>query len=425
MLEIVRAKGKLAAKYNLKKGDIITRFDGFEAVDALDYLYYDSKQSFTLSVLSNGAEREIAIEKPEYESLNLSFKDSDKIRTCRNKCIFCFVDQMGEGMRESLYIKDDDYTMSFMCGNFVTLTNVSDEELDRIIRLHLSPLYVSVHTMDEQLRCKLMGNRFAGKITSQLKKLAEAKITVHCQAVIVPGLNDGKNLEYTARRLFEFYPYVADMAVVPTGLTKNRQGLTHIDDITAESAAEVLDICDRLNGEFGVNFLLPADEYFVRSGREFKPASFYGDFSQIENGIGMTAKFKSEFYDSVHKTALKKQKRVAVISGVSAAKTITELCDAANEAVENLQAFALPVGNEFFGSTVTCTGLLTGGDIAAALEKNIQKFDEAIIPANTLKEFEDVFLDGVTLKQLKKRIKHKKITVNRSADEFFKNLIGE
>ena len=424
MLEIISAKSKLAKKYNLKKGDIILSFDDIVAEDTLDYIFNDSKSNFKMSVKSvNGTEREIFVEKDEDESLNLTFKDEGKIKTCQNHCIFCFVDQMGEGRRDSLYLKDDDYTMSFMCGNFVTLTNVSDSELDRIIRLHLSPLYVSVHTMDENLRCELLGNRFAGKITGQLKKLADANITVHCQAVIVPGKNDGKNLEYTARKLFELYPGVQDLAVVPTGITKFRDGLTVIPDFTKEQAVELLNLCDKLNDEFGVNFLLPADEYFVRSEREFKPAGFYGDFSQIENGIGMTSKFISEFEESVYSAELKKVRKVAVITGVSAYKTIEKLCDIANKAVKNLQAFALPVENKFFGNSVTCTGLLTGGDIAEELEKNSERYDFAIIPANTLKEFEDIFLDDMTVNQLKHRLKGKKIIINRHTQDFFDNLV--
>ena len=424
MLEIVSAKSRLAKKHNLKKGDIILSFDGIRAEDTLDYIFNDSKSHFKMSVKSaDGTEREIFVEKDEDESLNLTFKDEGTIKTCHNKCIFCFVDQMGEGMRDSLYVKDDDYTMSFMCGNFVTLTNVSDSEMERIIRLHLSPLYVSVHTMDENLRCELLGNRFAGKIGQQLKMLADAKITVHCQAVIVPDKNDGKNLEYTARKLFEMYPYITDLAVVPTGITKFRDGLTKIPDFTSRQAKELLELCDKLNGEFGVNFLLPADEYFVRSGREFKPADFYGDFSQIENGIGMTSKFISEFEESVYSAQLKKVRRVAVVTGVSAYNTIEKLCGKANMAVKNLQAFALPVENRFFGSSVTCTGLLTGGDIANALEKNRDKYDFAIIPANTLKEFEDVFLDNMTVKQLSGRLKGKKIIINRHTQDFFDNLV--
>lgn len=424
MLEIVSAHGGLAKKYKIHKGDRILAFDGYKAEDELDYIYYDSKPSFKILLAdSKDNRREIAIEKSEDESLNLVFKKTEKIRTCRNKCMFCFVDQMGEGMRESLYIKDDDYVMSFMCGNFVTLTNVSDEELERIIRLRLSPLYVSVHTMDGDLRCKIMGNRFAGKIGEQLEKLTSAKITVHCQAVIVPGLNDGENLEYTARRLFAMYPYISDLAVVPTGLTKFREGLAPIRDFTAEEGAAVIRLCDKLNAEFGVNFLLPADEYFIRSGKELKPVDFYGDFSQIENGIGMTSKFIAETKDGFYKTKLKKIKRVAVITGVSAYETVESLCKQANEYADNLQSFALAVENCFFGKTVTCTGLLTGGDIADALEKNYDKFDCAIIPSNTMKEFEDVFLDNMTLKQLKSRLKGKKITVNKSAETFYTNLI--
>lgn len=424
MLEIVRAKSKLAKKYNLKKGDKIVGFDGYPAADSLDYLYYDSKPCFTLTVqTAGGGERTAKIEKSGEESLGLTFKDDGKIRTCRNKCLFCFVDQMGKGMRESLYIKDDDYTMSFMCGSFVTLTNVDDSELDRIIRLRLSPLYVSVHATDSALRCKIMGNRFAGRICEQLKKLAEAQITMHCQAVIVPELNDGQALEETARTLFSMYPYVADLAVVPTGITKFRDGLFEIPDFTAENAAAVLDLCDRLNAEFKANFLLPADEYFIRSGRSFKPAEFYGDFAQIENGIGMTAKFLYEFNESVYTASRKKSARVAVVTGVSAAKIIDSVCTVANGAVEKLHAFALPVENEFFGPTVTCTGLLTGADIAKTLKERAEDFDAAVIPANTLKEFEDVFLDGMTVKELKRLVKGKRIIINRKQDGLFGNLV--
>ena len=424
MLEIISAKSKLAKKFKLKKGDIILSFDGIEAEDTLDYIFNDSKTSFKMIVKStDGTQREIIVKKEEDESLNLTFKGEEKIKTCQNKCIFCFVDQMGDGMRDSLYVKDDDYTMSFMCGNFVTLTNVTDKELERIIRLHLSPLYVSVHTMDEKLRCELLGNRFAGKIVEQLKKLADEKITIHCQAGIVPGKNDGSNLEYTARKLFEMYPYVQDLAVVPTGITKFREGLAVIPDFTKDQAVALLDLCDKLNGEFGANFLLPADEYFVRSGREFKPAEFYGDFSQIENGIGMTSKFISEFEESVYNFELKSLRRVAVITGVSAYNTIEKLCVTANKAVNNLKSFAIPVENKFFGSTVTCTGLLTGGDIADALERNKDKYDIAIIPANTLKEFEDIFLDDMTVKQLRNRLKGKKILINSHTQDFFNNLV--
>ncbi|MBE7088361.1 MAG: DUF512 domain-containing protein [Clostridiales bacterium] len=424
MLKIISAKSKLCKKLNIKKGDVILAFDGFEAVDSLDYLFYDSQESFTLTLKNSlGEVREVKVQKQEFESLDLTFEQEEKMRTCHNNCTFCFVDQMPPNMRESLYVKDDDYVMSFMCGNFVTLTNLSEKELERIIRLRLSPLYVSVHTMNKDLRCKLMNNRFAGKIVEQLKRLTQAGIEVHCQAVIVPGLNDGENLEYTARELFAMYPSVCDLAVVPTGITKFRDCLPYIPDITAESAKKVLELCDKLNKKFGVNFLLPADEYFIRSNTPFKDAEFYGDFSQIENGIGMTAKFIQDFQSSLKKSSLKTQKKVAVVCGVSIAPTMQELCQKANGAVKNLHAFALPIKNKFFGETVTCTGLLTGGDILDELLNNSSIFDTVIIPANTLKEFEDVFLDGMTVEELTAKLKDKKVIINRNSEDFFKSLL--
>lgn len=425
MLEIVSAAGKLAKKHNLKKGEKILSFNGFEAVDFLDYAFYDNESKFTMEVSGADGVRTEVIEKDEGESLNLSVKSDDGIRTCHNHCVFCFVDQMPEGMRESLYVKDDDYTMSFMCGNFITMTNFTDFEIERIIRLKLSPLYISVHTMNGEKRKYLLGNRFADRIGSQLERLAEGGIKFHCQAVIVPNVNDGEDLENTARELFKLYPNAADMAVVPTGLTKFREGLTSIPDITKEDAEKILDLCDKLNGEFGVSFLLPADEYFIRAGRDFKPAEFYGDFSQIENGIGMTSKFLSEVCEGIYNVKLKKPRRVAVITGVSAKETISKVCALSNSAAENLHAFALPVVNKFFGSTVTCTGLLTGGDILSALKENFNKFDEVLLPANTLREDADVFLDDMTVKELKKRLRGKKLIINRRMGDFYENLIKQ
>ncbi len=425
MLKIIGASGRLAKKYNLSVGDSIVAFEGFPAEDSLDYLFYDANTSFKVTLQrKDGSIEDVLIKKREGESLNLTFEEDQKIRTCHNNCKFCFVDQMPKGMRDSLYIKDDDYVMSFMCGNFVTLTNLSDEQLERIIRLKLSPLYISVHSMNEQTRCALMNNRFAGKIVNQLKRLTDARIKIHCQIVVVPELNDGADLEYTARELFKMHPYVLDMAVVPTGLTKYRDNLPKIDNISKQSAQEMLDLCKRLNGEFGVNFILPADEYYIKAERPFESVEFYGDFAQIENGIGMTTKFIDDFNFACHKTQLKNARRVAVVCGTSVAQTMQTLLDRANENVQGLTACALPVVNNFFGDSVTCTGLLTGGDILMSLQKNADRYEVAIIPANTLREFEDVFLDGMTIEELCLAIPNKKIIVNRSAEDFFQTLIS-
>lgn len=413
MLKINKVlRNSIAAELGIEKGDRVLSFDGYTAVDELDYLFYNARSKFTLEVADDVRSVTFTIEKDEEEDLGLEFEPQSEIHTCYNHCVFCFVDQMPEGMRDSLYIKDDDYAMSFQCGNFVTLTNISDEEIDRIIRLGLSPLYVSVQTMNPELRCRLLRNRFAGKITEQIKKLCEGGIRLHCQAVIVPHVSDGAELEYTARQLFRYYPNICDLAVVPTGITKYREGLTPIEDIDAESSAAVLDLVDRLNNEFGVNFLLPADEYFIRSNRPFKEKEFYGDFEQIENGIGMATKFLSEVKSAFRPKKLRRIKRSVCVCGVSAKGVMDRVCRDANSAIEGLEARALSVENDFFGPTVTCSGLLTGQDILKALLAEKDACDEVILPCNMLREFTEDFLDGMTLSELKQKSGIENIVVN-------------
>ena len=440
MLKITKVKlNSVGAELGLEIGDEIVAFDGYPCEDELDYLYYVSKEEFEMTVRDHktGQEVTVEIEKDEDEDLGLEFLKSTKIRTCHNHCVFCFIDQMPKGMRESLYVKDDDYAMSFTCGNFVTLTNLSAEGLERIVRLHLSPLYVSVHTLNPELRCELLRNRFAGKIVEQIDVLAKAGIELHCQAVIVPHKNDGEELAYTARKLFSYYPAVRDLACVPTGLTKYREGLYPIEDVDGEYSARLLDLVDELNAEFGVNFLLPADEYFIKAGRTFKDASFYGEFEQIENGIGLTAQFLASFGDSLAKickkaggrVALKEKNRVLILSGMSAAEVNCELAKRAEECVDGLSVSVLAVRNEFFGETVTCTGLLTGRDMLAAATDYLQTTpaDEVILAGNTMKEFEDVFLCGMRLEEFSAAISAfgAKVTVNREGGEGLAKILTQ
>ncbi|MGN1234411.1 MAG: DUF512 domain-containing protein [Christensenellaceae bacterium] len=417
-------RGGIGAQLHIRKGDVILSFDGYEAEDEMDYVYAESLASFRMEVKRGEEIVAIEVEKEEDETLGLSFERQEKIKTCHNHCIFCFVDQMPKGMRESLYVKDDDYTMSFACGNFVTLTNLSDRDLERIIRLKISPIYVSVQTMMPQLRCKLLRNRFAGKIVEQIDTLAKGGIVIHAQSVVVPGMNDFDDTEATARKLFAYYPMVKDLALVPTGITKYRDGLYPIPDVDGEYAARFLDLIDRLNEEFGVNFLLPADEYFIKAGRPFKPISFYGEFEQIENGIGMSTKFISEFMEAMGDAALPRPKRSLAVTGTSAGPLIEELCQSACERIKGLSAHALPIENDFFGHTVTCTGLLTGQDMLRALEQVKGTYDEVILSANTMREFEDVFLDGMTLKELKAKLRFKNIRVNRDGGAGFFRILS-
>ncbi len=425
MLKIKRVRrGSLAKELGFQPGDIVTEIDGYPAEDELDYLFYNARSSFTIKLKDERQEHIFTVEKGEDEDLGIEVESLTPMRTCRNHCIFCFVDQMPKGMRESLYVKDDDYSMSFSCGNFVTLTNMSDADIDRVIRLGLSPLYVSVQAMNPALRCKLLNNRFAGKIKDQLKKLTDHGIEIHCQAVIVPNLSDGEEFAFTARELFSFYPMIKDLAAVPTGITKYREGLYPIEDITKESAMKMVRLIEALNREFGVNFLLPADEYYIRAELPMPDASFYGDFEQVENGIGMTAKFRQEFYDALQPCKLKRKKISLTVCGTSAKGIMEKLLKDANGKIENLDGRVLSVVNRFFGETVTCTGLLTGGDIYDALLKYEGAFDEVILPANTMKEFEDVFLDDMTLDELKRKLKFKNIRINRGGGEGFFHILS-
>ena len=434
MLKIKKVQKNSPAKaLGLEVGDEILAFENYPCEDELDALYYEEASRFSMLVKDNrtGEERTLQVEKEEGEPLGLEFEKNTSIKTCHNRCVFCFVDQMPKGMRESLYVKDDDYSMSFTCGNFVTLTNLSDESLQRIIRLKLSPLYISVHTTNPSLREKLLRNRHAGKILQQIDALCKGGVEMHCQAVVVPGENDGEELVKTARDLFKYYPKVKDLAFVPTGITKYREGLHPISDVDKAYSREILDLAEKLNAEFGVNFLLPADEYFVKAERELPSTSFYGEFEQIENGIGLTAKFLFEANEALSALPngyrLKKPKKSLLICGVSAAKTNRALVEECNRKIGGLQAQILPVVNRFFGETVTCTGLLTGKDVVAAVQDYVKKggeYDELVLAGDMLKEFEEVFLCGMSLKEMKKQLKCKKISVNKRGGKGFVDILA-
>lgn len=426
MLKIKKVeRGGIGEEIGLKKGDEVLAFDGHDAVDVLDYLYYDAKESFALTVRqTDGDVSTCEIEKDDDERLGLVFEDDNlAIRTCRNNCIFCFVDQMPKGMRESLYVKDDDYRQSFLCGNFVTLTNIDESDAERIIRLRLSPLYVSVHTMNGELRKRMMRNRFADKTIGYIKRFAAAGITMNTQIVLARGYNDGAELAYSARELFALYPSVRTMAVVPVGMTRFRDGLTPIRDVDEEYAKEIISLTRSLNKEFGVNFIQIADEFYFRAKMPVESYEFYGDFPQIENGVGMTARFEREFAESLRKCV---NKRVYLIAcGTSAAPFIAEKAREAERYVDGLTARVMAVENKFFGSSVNCTGLLTGGDIAEAALSSGEDYDELMIPKHTLREGTDVFLDDMTVVDLSRRIGKRVIVTDGTGGDFFAALAGE
>ena len=415
-------KDSIGEELGLEKGDIILAFDGHEAVDILDYLYYDEREFFTITVRqTNGDESSCEIEKYEDESLGLTFEDDNlAIRTCHNKCAFCFIDQMPQGMRDSLYVKDDDYRQSFLHGNFVTLTNLTEKDEERIVRLNLSPLYVSVHTMNGELRKKLTGNRFADKIVRQIDKFAKSGIVMHTQVVLARDYNDGKELEYTARELFKYYPNVKTMAVVPVGMTKFREGLTQIRDIDREYAKEIIALARSLNEEFNQNFIQLGDEFYFRAGLDVEPYEFYGDFAQIENGVGTTAKFLKEIDENLK--AGEFNKKILLISGTSASNFIKKQAQKVESVVKGVSVKVLSVKNEFFGETVNCTGLLTGQDILRAVKNDGEGYDIVVMPNHVLRENTNLFLDGMTVDELAQQTgKNIRIT-DGSGESFVKAL---
>ncbi|MBQ7373460.1 MAG: DUF512 domain-containing protein [Clostridia bacterium] len=411
-------KNSIGDELGLEKGDEILAFDGNNAVDILDYLYYDEREFFTLTVRqTNGDVSSCEIEKYEDESLGLTFEDDNlAIKTCHNHCIFCFIDQMPCGMRDSLYVKDDDYRQSFLHGNFVTLTNLTKEDEDRIVRLNLSPLYISVHTMNGELRKQMTGNRFADKITSQIEKFAKNGITMHTQVVLARDFNDGKELEYTARELFKYYPNVKTMAVVPVGMTKFRDGLTKIRDIDSDYAKSVIDLARALNAEFETNFIQLGDEFYFRAGLQVEPYEFYGDFAQIENGVGTTAKFLKEIDENLENRTF--NKKILLISGTSASEFIKEQAKKVEKVTKGLSVKVLSVKNEFFGETVNCTGLLTGQDILKAVQNDGDGYEIVVMPSHVLRENTNLFLDGMTVDELAEKT-GKKIRITDGTGESF------
>ena len=417
-------KNGVAYELGIKKGDLILAFDGFDVVDILDYVYYDSQTDFTLTVKSNNEVIDYDIEKDEFESLGLEFvSDNLEIKNCYNNCVFCFVDQMPPNMRETLYVKDDDYRQSFLIGNFVTLTNVKDSDIDRIIRLNLSPLYVSVQATDSEVRKKLLNNRFAGDIMAKLKKLTQGGIKVHTQVVLVPGLNDGAVLDNTCNDLYGLGENVLSIAVVPCGITKYREGLYPIKDIDKGYATCVINQIKWLNIKFNKNLVVAGDEFYFRSGQKVESEEYYGDFAQIENGVGLTTKFELELNESLKKKT--HNGSYLIISGTSASDYVKERANLVSGFVKGGRYEVLAVENDFFGKTVNCTGLLVGKDILSAIKnKNLAGVDGIVIPAVCLKRDEDVFLDGLTVEELSSQISKKIIITDGSGQSFFDALSG-
>ena len=394
------------AHRGVRAGEVLTHINGHEIIDILDYQFYATEQRLTLTLQNErGKQRQIKIKKEEYDDLGLSFDTylMDRQRRCANKCIFCFIDQLPKGLRESLYFKDDDSRLSFLFGNYVTLTNLSEREVERIIQMHISPVNISVHTMNPELRVKMMRNPRAGESLQIIRRFAEAGIRMNTQLVLCPGINDGDELLYSLTELGRLYPAVQSIAAVPLGMTKYREGLPPLTPYTHEGAAAVIDMIEDFAAHFlylnGTRLAFAADEFYLKAGREIPAAEAYEEFAQLENGIGLWALLKDEFYHALHlleeESALPKPRSVTVATGQAAAPLLRELAAALCRKCPALTVQVIPIRNDFFGESITVAGLLTGTDLIAQL-KGRALGEELLIPAAMLRQEGDLFLDGLS-----------------------------
>lgn len=399
-------KGSLAETLGILPGDVLLSINEKEITDVLDYRFLETERVLKLTLSRAGKVYTKELTKPQYASIGLEFETylMDEQHSCRNKCIFCFIDQLPKGMRETLYFKDDDDRLSFLFGNYITLTNLSDREVERILQMHISPINVSVHTMDPELRCKMMNNRFAGDSLRHLYRLAEGGVKLNCQIVLCPGVNDGAELEFTLEKLYGLGESLCSVACVPVGLTRYREGLYPLTAYTRESAGEVLDILERYGEKFlrerGSRTVYGSDELYLLAERPLPPLEFYEDFPQIENGVGMLRNLEDEFLWAMEEGPLPETPRTVTIpTGECGYGFLNSMLDGLRQKCHNLTVNLVPVHNDFFGGTVNVTGLLTGQDIGKTL-KGRELGDEVLIVSNMLRADEDIFLDDMTLTEL-------------------------
>ncbi len=424
-----------AERVGIRAGDVLVSVNGHEIHDVLDYRFYLADSIVELTFLRDGQTHTVHIKKQEYDDIGLDFETPlmDKKHSCENKCIFCFIDQLPKGLRSSLYFKDDDSRLSFLHGNYVTLTNLKKSDIQRIIDMRISPVNVSVHTTNPELRVKMMHNKRAGEVLSYLKDLADAGISLCCQIVLCRGVNDGEELARTLRDLEALYPAMESTAIVPAGLTRFRDGLYELTSFTKEECAEVIrqitDFGDRCKEKYGTRLFYPSDEFYLKAELPLPDDDFYETYSQIENGVGMLTDMKTEFdYEMEEAERYRKDfsapRKVSIATGFAAYEHIASLARRLCETFDGLEVQVFPIRNDFFGHQITVSGLLTGTDMRAQLlGKDLG--DALLIPASCLRAEGDVFLDDLSPKDLSDSLGSiPVIPTGSAADEFIRSVLG-
>lgn len=418
-----------AARAGIFAGDYLASICGNSVKDVLDYMFYAAEESVDLEIIRNGRPLNFHIRKGEYDDLGLQFETflMDSKQSCRNKCVFCFIDQMPPGMRETLYFKDDDARLSFLQGNYVTLTNLEQSDIDRIIKMKLN-INVSVHTTNPELRCKMMNNRFAGEKLKYIRQLAENGIKLNCQIVCCPGLNDGDELRRSLRDLSELMPNITSMAVVPVGLTKFREGLFPLESFNKETAAETIDIIEEFQSvflkKFGTRTVFPSDEFFLIAERELPPVEYYEEFSQYENGVGMLRSLIDEFEKALELAEWEGGERhVSIATGYAPYAVISMLVKMAEEHFPLLKCNVYRIRNNFFGESITVTGLITAQDLISQL-RGEPLGEELLISSAMLRRDSEEFLDDLTVSDVEKELNTRVKAVNNDGYELLDAIMG-
>lgn len=423
-----------AQKAGIQTGDILLSLNGHEITDVLDYRFYLTEHDVKVAAERNGKRYEVRIVKDEYDDIGLEFETPlmDKKHSCKNKCVFCFIDQLPSGLRDTLYFKDDDSRLSFLHGNYITMTNLTERDIDRIIEMHISPVNVSVHTTNPDLRVSMMKNKNAGKVLDYLDRMAKAGIALCCQIVLCRGINDGAELDRTMKDLTEYCPALRSVSIVPAGMTKFRDGLYPLTAFSPKECIDVINQVDKFAEEcknkFGTRLFFCADEFYIKGGVELPDDDYYEEYSQLENGVGMLRLFENEFnfeseYVGDYLEKIKLPRTVSVATGVAAYEHICSLTRRLERAVQGLKINVYCIKNNFFGEQITVAGLLTGKDMAEQLSGK-ELGQELLIPANTLRAEGDLFLCGMTPQQLSERLGVPIKPTKSDGTEFLLALLG-
>lgn len=421
----------IASEMGIEPGDILLAINGQEIEDVFDYRYYIEEEEVLLLIEKpNGEQWELEIEKDEYEDLGMEFEQGlmDEYRSCHNKCIFCFIDQMPPGMRDTLYFKDDDSRLSFLQGNYVTLTNMSDHDIERIIKYHLEPINISFQTMNPALRCRMLHNRFAGDALKKVDRFFEAGIEMNGQIVLCKGFNDGDELDFSIREMAKYLPYLRSVSVVPVGLTKFRDGLEQLEPFTKEDACQVIDLIEgwqrKLYPEYGLHFIHASDEWYILAERELPGEEQYDGYLQLENGVGMLRLLINEFAEALSKEkGDKKDRTLSVATGFLAFPYLKRMTESMSEKFPNTQVQIYPIRNVFFGEKITVAGLITGQDLMGQL-KDRDLGERLLIPASMLRVDEDVFLDDYTTAYVEETLQVALNIVKSSGQDLLDAILG-